>query len=140
MKHFAYKIGDILIVCLLLSLLSGCYSETIENPLSRQHVASVCSESNFGADLMDAEYVVLNYVYQNEEMAEKYGDSFEVEEMGDSIGTITSFLWMYKAIGKYCVKIKGDDWTVEAAKSYLGKWQVTDCYSGWESDISELSE
>jgi len=99
-----------------------------ENIRSREYTKKICSSVNFGRGSMDDEYVALAYVYNNEELREKYGESFEVIDFGGSAEFGTQFFGIYKATAIYVMMIDDDDWIVELSKGYFGKWKVTDCF------------
>jgi len=89
------------------------------------------SSFNFGSGRTDDIYEALNYIYNNEELKEKYGDSFEIESdnvIGSSEGKTFMFLWLSKGEAEYDVTINDDIWTIKVSKSYFGKWKVMDFY------------
>ena len=133
MKNNLLKIGLVFVIFGCISLLCSCsIIPKVENTLSREHVKSICSAPNFGTDFTDDKYVILNYVYESKEFAEKYGNTFEVEDIGGTAERGLRFSQIYEGTGKYFVTIDGEDWTFEVSKSLLGKWKVTKCYFGWE--------
>lgn len=106
--------------------------EEVEAPLySREYVETMVSGIGFGYGSLDASIVMLDYVYNDSEIAQLYGDDFEISSSGMN-GTsdlehafIQSFV---KGTSQYEFVIKGDKWVACATKSYFGKWEVTDCY------------
>ena len=57
----------------------------------------ICSNANFGDGRDDDTYALLRYVYGNKEFKGKYGDSFEVNDMGGSSEVHTFiFLQLFK--------------------------------------------
>ena len=111
------------------------YLKSSEYFNSREHVKLLVSNVGFGNGRTDDEIVVLDYVYKSNELKEKYGDSFEVKEIGgNSDGQTFFFLWLYKGTGKYFVNINDDIWVVEVSKGYFGKWEVTNCRPSEEQD------
>ncbi len=132
------KYMGLLLMILCAAFLNACSVKDIdmennEDRYSRDFTESICTSGNFGGGNTDDIYVVLNYIYKSDELREKYGDAFEVEDVGGSAESqVFLFRWFFKGMGKYFVTIDGDDWTVEVYKSYFGKWTVTKCYPGWE--------
>jgi len=120
------------IICILIFSSCSVETEVGVNTSSREYVKEACSSIGFGKGVMDDEVVVLDYVYKDEVLKEKYGDSFEVKDIGGNVEMGTNFFGIYKGAGKYGVTINGDEWTAEVNKSFFGKWEVTNCYSGWE--------
>jgi hypothetical protein len=133
MLNKTFKIGGCLLMIFCTCFLSAC-SVKIEDAgdhgsvYSREYTKYICSSTNFGGGTTDDMYVVLNYVYQSNGLKAKYGDSFEVSDIGGSTDNQTfMFYQIYKGTGKYFVDINKDEWTVEIAKGYFGKWKVTSC-------------
>lgn len=127
------KIGGILMIFFCSCFINGC-SVKIDDAgdhgsiYSREYTKYICSGANFGGGRTDDTYVVLKYVYKNKELNEKYGDFFEVIDIGGSSEVQTfMFLQLFKGTGNYFVDIEGDEWKVELSKSYFGKWEVTSC-------------
>ena len=125
------------LVVIILCTFGGCASSgnntsqnsKYNNPFSRETVEFLSSKEGFGSGRTDVETVVLKYVYNDAALAEKYGDTFCVDNFGGSDDGITFlFSWLYKGTGDYFVEINGDTWWVNVSKSYFGKWEVTDCY------------
>lgn len=137
MKNKTLKIWGILVMLLCMLFLNAC-SVKIKvtkddgrehgSYYSREHTKYICSSPNFGGGTTDMIFVVLNYVYQSKGLKEKYGDSFEVSDMGGSTDNQTfMFYQLYKGSGQYFVDINKDEWIVKISKSYFGKWKVTSC-------------
>lgn len=137
MKNKALKIGGILVMLLCMLFLNACSAKikvtkddesNHGSVYSRKYTDYICSSPNFGGGTTDDDYVVLKYIYENKELKEKYGDSFEVSDMGGSTDNQTfMFYQLYKGAGKYFVDINKDEWIVKISKSYFGKWKVTSC-------------
>lgn len=137
MKNKTLKIGVILVMLFCAFFLNACSAKIkvtkanksdFRSMVSRKNTNYICSSPNFGGGTTDEMFVVLNYVYHNKEMKEKYGNSFEVSDIGGSTDNQTfMFYQLYKGKGKYFVDINKDEWIVKISKSYFGKWKVTSC-------------
>lgn len=137
MKNKTLKIGGILVMLICAFFLNACSTKIKVTKgdgsdhgsfYSREYTKYICSSANFGGGTTDMLFVILNYVYHNKEMEEKYGDSFEVSDIGGSADNQSFlFLQLYKGTGEYNVDINGDKWTVKISKGYFGKWKVTSC-------------
>lgn len=137
MKNRTLKIEGILVMLLCMLFLNACSAKIevtkddksdFRSMVSRENTKHICSSPNFGGGTTDMIFVVLNYVYQSKELKEKYGDSFEVSDMGGSTDNqIFMFYQLYKGAGQYFVDINKDEWIVKISKSYFGKWKVTSC-------------
>lgn len=132
MKKFFLSL--VVIILLFLCSCSPLENETNEkeefyNPYSRETVNELVSGIDFGTGRLDAEIVVLDYVYHNLMFIEKYGNDFCINNMGGSDeGNTFFFPWLYEASGEYFVIINEDTWWISVSKSYLGKWKITGCY------------
>lgn len=114
----------------LSALLAGC-TVTVEDaedaePHSREAIASYASGENFGMGKDDFGEIALDYVYHDESMEDRYGDSFVVEESGGSADNTTVFGFT-KGNATYYVTIEGDRWVIELTKEYGRKWTVESC-------------
>lgn len=100
-------------------------------PYSREEIEQFASEKDFGKGVFDAEKVVLQYIYNNDELEEKYGKDFCVSDYdGWEDSKPLFFVWFYHGKGEYSVVIGNDTWIVKVSKGCFGKWEVTDCYQG----------
>ena len=123
-----------LIVFMILSAF-GCIKIDVidrENALySREYINTLKEGNSFGKGALEAHLVMLDYIYNNEEISELYGDDFEVDENG-VIGTSETDHFLLKSIIKgtseFRFLIIDDVWVVNAEIEYFGKWEVTDCY------------
>lgn len=90
----------------------------------------VSSTPNFGSNITDMEYVVLNYTYNSKKLEDKYGSKFEVSDLGgtaDNQHFMFAFLDIFKGTGSYHVTIDNDVWVIEISKKYFGEWIVESC-------------
>jgi len=142
-------IAGIILLILGLCLLSGCTGKIklMKDPLpagdanaddlsSRACIQYSSTFSTFGWGMGDAGDVALDYIYNSKELAKKYGNTFEVSDVGGTSDNQTTSLFMYKGTGTYFVKIKGDYWIVELSKGYFWRWEVTKCYKYVETKSS----
>lgn len=127
------KIISIIILLGVMNMfLCGCSVEVEdagnENPYSRENVKSFCESVGFGYGMVDDDqFTVAEYIYHSKNLADKYGDDFEIDDLvGSNEGE--KLQKYYKARGEYQAEIKGDTWIVQVEKSYRGKWKVIDCY------------
>lgn len=119
----------------------SCSSNNVEydDPYSREAVEYYSSKMAFGGGwLLDVQTVVLQYIYNNDELEEKYGKDFCVSDCGGWEDSETFFfLWLNRGKSVYFVDIGNDTWTVKVEKSYFGKWEVTDFYQGDRESCQE---
>jgi hypothetical protein len=96
------------------------------NPYSRDVVAERVSSVGFGYRMVDDDiYTILDNVYHDKSLAERFGDAFEVEDMGGGFeGSINiPFLWEGK--GRYGFTIDGVHFSATIEKPLFGKLVVT---------------
>lgn len=129
--NIKFRNGWLITMIVFAGLLSACSVKVDNNSdssyiYSRKFTESVCLSSNFGSGKTDDIYVVLDYIYQSKELNDKYGDSFEISDIGGTQDGKTR-LGLYKGKAKYFVNINNDEWNVELTKEYSGKWKVTSC-------------
>lgn len=134
-KRIIYLVS---VVVISMCSLMGCsnsndsanqYENSDDVLYSREQINHLSSRAGFGRGRADVETLILSYIYSDRILAEKYGDSFLVENFG-GMDSGSTFLvsWLYEGTGKYYVEIDGDTWYITAKKGYWGKWKVTDCY------------
>lgn len=126
-----FRNGWLIAMIVFAGLLSGCSIKVDNNSdsshiYSREFTETVCSSTNFGSGKTDDIYVVLDYLYKSKELNDKYGDSFEISDIGGTQDGKTR-LGLYNGKAKYFVDINKDEWKVELTKKYSGKWKVTSC-------------
>lgn len=136
------------VICLIISVLIGSFifigcssadtniSQSEDDAVwysSRERVERFASRNGFGYGRTDAETLVLLYVYNSPNFAEKYGTDFCVDNIGGSDTTSTFLVsWLYEGTGAYYVEINGDRWRVSVVKDYFEKWEIVDCYQEQE--------
>jgi len=106
---------------------------------SRDHIQLLTSSEYSGRGYADDENTALIYVYNSVELREKYGDSFDIDEPPETMGSYNMFLPrspLYKGTTTCYISINNDNWVLTVEKSYFGKWEVTACYlfSGEDSE------
>jgi hypothetical protein len=127
-------IFGVMIMLIFSTILSGCHVDivskalTLEELYSRENVKKVTESANFGDGTTDQMYVILDYIYTNDELRKKYGDTFVVCNFGGA-GDMKTFMFyqLYKGTYNGFVDINNDRWDVNLSKSYFGKWKVTSC-------------
>ena len=94
---------------------------------SRENVAEFTSSVGFGyRRTVDDVYTVLEYVYNDEELAERFGGAFEVEDVSGGFEGKTQYLpFFWEGEGRYAVVIDGIEFSVTVEKPLFGKLEVT---------------
>jgi hypothetical protein len=98
--------------------------------LSRDRVAAAAKSKWFG---LNEDTVVLDYVYNSDELKRIYGETFLVEDIGGtSSGQIVGFFFFKiqpkTNHGVYRFEIAGDHWIAEISKEPRKKWRVDKIY------------
>ncbi len=122
----------LVIILMIFILMCGCASVEVERHdsvemYSRKDVEYTSSSETFGKGMGDDIYVALQYIYNNEELKEKFGASFEIIPENvicySSEGS-TRFFYMYKGNADYGFRFEQEIYRVKLSKSYKGKWNV----------------
>ena len=139
---------------MIIMLLTGCSADDNEYPLSadpncRESVFYRSKSFLFGTGKLGDEDVALKYLYESEEVAEVYGDSFQMP--GDkgkivchkSEGQTFFFPGIFKGEAVYEFVFEDQtSYTITVSKDYFGRWKVDnaewteyDSDNSWNSDI-----
>lgn len=128
---------------MIMSFLTGCSGESLggfgfnKEDCSRESIQSLTSGEFSGTGYADDEIAVLKFVYESEELKEKYGDAFDVDGPIRTRGTSAIIIprtSLYKGKTTCYFNVSGDKWVVVVKKSYKGKWQAVDCHPYTDDD------
>lgn len=130
MQKLKIILFSILICALFLSACSIKVDDdaSSEHLMSREYVAEWCKTSNFGWSSDSIPYIALNYLYNDEELKEKYGETFVADDIGGTADWDFRLFDLYSGKATYVVTIKDDRWIVELSKEFSNKWEITNCY------------
>jgi len=106
----------------------------IDGMYSRADVAQKCKRIGFGTWFQDPEYVAAKYLYESDELADIYGDDFQIIDVwGPSEMSPVYFPNIYSGVSNLSLVINNDIWRVDLKKEKFEKWKVVDCYLSSES-------
>ncbi len=121
----------------LMCFISGCTAEKSDNVLSddpycRENIEYYSKSALFGSGRSQDIDVALQYIYQSETIAEKYGSDFQISS--DQIICVKSegetlFLSsICSGNAEYEINLYDDIWyRLTLSKNYFGKWKVDTC-------------
>ena len=115
----------------LILILCSCGATVTVDPdpggeYSRESVAEFTSSLGFGyRRTSDDIYTVLDHVYNDDALAERFGDDFEVEAVSGGFEGKTQYLpFFWEGEGRYAVVIDGEEFLVTVEKPLFGKLRV----------------
>ncbi len=128
-----FKKGILLFLLIISVFIVGCVSVRVDDAdvsemYSREDVDYMSESSSFGKGRTDDVYVALKYIYANEEIREKHGDSFEItvnDVVCHNSETENFFiLSLYKGHAEYSITVEDSTYRFKLSKSYFGRWTV----------------